>query len=595
MAMLCGFRQLWLLLFLLFGCQSSLKVGVEKESEVLKTGTKLMPHQQKVLDYLAEHPDQKGLLINHYMGTGKTFLALAYGEMHPNEEIIILGPSYLKNNWKNEKTKFPVNNSSRYVFLSFDEALITEKSFDNKILIIDEAHNLVRLINDSDEKVSQQYAELYRKCQQAKKILALTGTPIYEDISDIAFLLNLVAGKELVTTNREHFRVAYSDKIKTRSFLRGYLLESNVLYLTMPVFFAFLSFSMLATPLAIIPGAAIGASIIPLLNQVVMPLPTFRLREGAFRELVPHLKKYVSYFRFKNPSERDFPKATVIERKVTLNPEQLDFLLRFIEEDLSENEIALLLKEHRGAIDQKTLSLRSTRIQKDQKTMPGAGREIGNLTHSETAYPPKFERMLLDIQNAKGKVAIFSHYFENGTKRFFEFLKTHHLAHKAVLVSLRDSQKIQSQKISQYNSDEKSIILFNFTEGVSLFKTRQLHVMEPPLNEAALEQIKGRAVRYLSHADLPASERQVDIFLWQATMPSWSKKAYDLKRNNWKLRYGELSEHSNWGAGRAQIDRNYLEKLYTPDEKAWLSMEYLKAQSQTLVETMTRNSIEGPF
>ena len=51
-------------------------------------------------------------------------------------------------------------------------------------------------------------------------------------------------------------------------------------------------------------------------------------------------------------------------------------------------------------------------------------------------------------------------------------------------------------------------------EGISLANVRQVHIMEPYWNYVRLEQVKGRAIRICSHADLPPEDRNVDIFTY---------------------------------------------------------------------------------
>ena len=48
--------------------------------------------------------------------------------------------------------------------------------------------------------------------------------------------------------------------------------------------------------------------------------------------------------------------------------------------------------------------------------------------------------------------------------------------------------------------------------------TKLLQILEPHWNNPLLEQVKGRAIRYKSHAHLPSSERKVDIEQY-AAMP----------------------------------------------------------------------------
>lgn len=53
-------------------------------------------------------------------------------------------------------------------------------------------------------------------------------------------------------------------------------------------------------------------------------------------------------------------------------------------------------------------------------------------------------------------------------------------------------------------------------EGISLKHVRQVHVMEPYWHEVRINQIIGRAVRANSHADLPASERNVQVYRYMS-------------------------------------------------------------------------------
>jgi hypothetical protein len=51
-------------------------------------------------------------------------------------------------------------------------------------------------------------------------------------------------------------------------------------------------------------------------------------------------------------------------------------------------------------------------------------------------------------------------------------------------------------------------------EGISLFNTRQVHIMEPYWNNVRLQQVIGRAIRLCSHAELPWDDREVDVYTY---------------------------------------------------------------------------------
>jgi hypothetical protein len=49
-------------------------------------------------------------------------------------------------------------------------------------------------------------------------------------------------------------------------------------------------------------------------------------------------------------------------------------------------------------------------------------------------------------------------------------------------------------------------------EGLDLKRTRKVYILEPTWNDASIQQIIGRAVRFKSHQDLPVEEQMVDIY-----------------------------------------------------------------------------------
>jgi hypothetical protein len=60
-------------------------------------------------------------------------------------------------------------------------------------------------------------------------------------------------------------------------------------------------------------------------------------------------------------------------------------------------------------------------------------------------------------------------------------------------------------------------------EGISLFNTRQVHIMEPYWNNVRLQQVIGRAIRLCSHMNLPWDDRVVDVFTYVMTFTAEQK------------------------------------------------------------------------
>ena len=69
--------------------------------------------------------------------------------------------------------------------------------------------------------------------------------------------------------------------------------------------------------------------------------------------------------------------------------------------------------------------------------------------------------------------------------------------------------------------------------GVSMKRIRQVHILDPWFHLLSMEQVIGRAIRNKSHIDLPAKQRNVQIFLHMVSSENSSfsnidKKLYDL-------------------------------------------------------------------
>ena len=51
-------------------------------------------------------------------------------------------------------------------------------------------------------------------------------------------------------------------------------------------------------------------------------------------------------------------------------------------------------------------------------------------------------------------------------------------------------------------------------EGLDLKNTRQIHIMEPHWNNAKINQVIGRGIRYKSHEKLNKKDRNVSVYYW---------------------------------------------------------------------------------
>jgi hypothetical protein len=83
-----------------------------------------------------------------------------------------------------------------------------------------------------------------------------------------------------------------------------------------------------------------------------------------------------------------------------------------------------------------------------------------------------------------------------------------------------EKDRIRQVYNSQSNDDGSQIQVIigspAIKEGVSLLRTRQVHILEPYWNHSRLLQVYARAVRFCSHKSLPKAERDVQIYIYAA-------------------------------------------------------------------------------
>jgi len=218
-------------------------------------------------DVFSENDYARGLLIYHTMGMGKTRLAVAVAMSCWNTyQPVILLPQGLKKNFKktieeltkllngtgnaaqslineainkfqfvsmdayNSSTQMEnIGNSKKLKSLKKGGADLFQNGLDNKLLIVDEAHNFFRsIINSGSENSNAR--KIYEIIMSAKnlKILFLTGTPCAKDPFELVPCFNMLAGKNLLPTSYEIFYNLYIDK-KTNSILNKNKLSNRLL------------------------------------------------------------------------------------------------------------------------------------------------------------------------------------------------------------------------------------------------------------------------------------------------------------------------------------------------------------------------------
>lgn len=204
-------------------------------------------YQYLIKEFFTKHPEQRGLLICHDMGYGKTRIAVSiaeyFAENDPQRQIVILMSKSLEQNFKNNveqyaKEMHQVPQLDKYNFVSLnasnmykqiervaqdEEERIYEKrygdfmddlkrisSLENSLLVIDEAHRLFNSISNGSKNAIQ----LYDLIMDTKnlRLIFLTGTPIVNSPFELVPCFNMVRG--LIRETRDEYTTLFSESYK---------------------------------------------------------------------------------------------------------------------------------------------------------------------------------------------------------------------------------------------------------------------------------------------------------------------------------------------------------------------------------------------
>ena len=586
--------------------KKDLKVSQELLDKLNDFKIKPRKHQIIPVHYLYSDESRKGLLLNHGVGSGKTFLALFYSELYQDKSVLIVGPAYLESNWLKSLQEFPVKKMSRYEFVSYEEApyKLIGRDLSKTILLLDEAHNLIRYLKNYNKEIQSRYTDLYFHFYESFKILALTATPFQTDESDLAYLINLVNGANILPVNQEKFRLGYTKILKDRAFWRGHVSESLIVQNIAGVagvakMLGFLSF--------IPPAIGVVGVILPLLNYVFYPLYRYNLRDFDPKRLESIAAESVSFSGSVGSKGNEFyPESYLHIKDVIYTPEQHRLFFKFASKDLGASDLRKFFPDLDYS-DQKFSVLSSTLLE-EYRAQENAGLEIGNLFLKDKQgvlhEPMKFKEILKFLKEPLKKTVIYSLFSGNGINLFSQFLDKEGFKGRYEVLSASLDKKELARVIKDYNKGSNKILLLSpeISEGIDLKGTRQIHFLEPISNSSRFEQVKGRTIRYKSHTHLPKSERRVDVYIWKSILQDsrpfvtsnflrtlWGSS---YRHEDFDQRYPELNYFSQYGDGKFQVDHNAIYKYWSPDEYALKKMQRLKNSTDSFREMLSEKSIE---
>jgi len=229
-------------------------------------------------------------------------------------------------------------------------------------------------------------------------------------------------------------------------------------------------------------------------------------------ELAKILNKYIDKYEVDKNNEH-FPSVSQKVIDVPMSPQQEILYQHIAERDLPE-ELRAKLKAG--------IKLTARDAQVFNMFMGGTRQasNTGSKFLSTMSYKdsPKIMTALKSVQehaknNPNFRGVVYSNYLEAGVLPYAQALQDSGIRSYIYTGStpVKEKEKI-IREYNKFDNKPKALILSSAGgEGLDLKRTNLMQVLEPHWNEPKLDQAKARAVRYDSHADLPKSQRHVDI------------------------------------------------------------------------------------
>ena len=436
--------------------------------------TELRPHQQRVVDKLRRN----SVLAAHGMGAGKTLASIG-AAVELGMPVQVIAPTSLTGNYEKEVAKhvsgdLPVN------VTSIGKAVRQNLAPEPGLVVLDEGHNFR---NPGTSR--SQYLRDPSIFGKDHRLLLLTGTPAYNQVSDIAPLLNAVHGDEVVPQDPAAFNEEYIENEKISPGLLGKLL-----------------------------GVAPGE------------VPHLKNKE-KLREL---FRDHVDYYE---TGKEGFPKREEEVIETPLSSSQHN-LYRYIDERLpfwARYKVKHNLPPSKAEAKQLNSFLQGLR----QISLSEAAHDKTITPEDAAARSGKLSRALDEIQRLKEsdrnfRAFIYSNYMKAGLEPMRAALERKGIESEILHGGL--SAKERTELVRRYNNGELPVLLGSSAaaEGLDLKGTKLVQILDPHFNNSRIEQAVGRGIRYKSHDHLPPEERRVIVQRYLSTLPKGMLSALQKRR-----------------------------------------------------------------
>lgn len=218
------------------------------------------------------------------------------------------------------------------------------------------------------------------------------------------------------------------------------------------------------------------------------------------------IENCISYYK---KNDGDYPKTVTIYKNIVMNGEQIDEY---------SNHVRRIIFDYQIPASTSLFNIKFDYLNRGKlNSFLSATRMISNIVSEDT---PKIKELIKIVKEGPFPVLIYSNFLERGLYPVAKALDNEGITNKLITGKTLLPKLIAN--VNDYNSRKYDVLLLSSagSESITLKQTRQVHIMEPHFNDAKINQVIGRAVRYQSHKNLPKDQQLVHIYRWCSIFPS---------------------------------------------------------------------------
>lgn len=437
---------------------------------------------------------------------------------------------------------------------------VNDNSLNDSLLIVDEAHNLFNAITNGAKNATALYDLIMESVNL--KLIFMTGTPIINDPFELVPCYNMLRGQMLITTggidnDSDVDDVEYIDDvaIKDTTVKDNAIKDDNYK-------------KSKSDKNSAHKKRKIHKDFTTVFSEDIDEFEDFFVdhvhktikNKDKFINRIYGLTSYYGDLYFATSKRKEgFPEKlpTIIEK---VHMSELQFAryisARIVEQEETKRSFsskASRFSSSKGGST--TYRVKSRQISNycipDHAITGKREKHIERITaeelHNTDVYSPKMGRIINNIMKHPQQVGIVYSQFVSGEgiAIFAKILETHgyvsydaqeqqeneygmQIQHKKYAILTGDiDPDDRTALIRDFNSVENisgqkiSLLLLSsaVAEGIDLKRIRHVHIMEPFWNYARINQVETRAIRYLSHADLPPEQQNVQVYIYLSDYP----------------------------------------------------------------------------